>query len=54
MTSNLQHRLFQHNSGLVKSTKNRTPLDLIYYETFDDKTDVLEMNCFKINRISEF
>ena len=42
MTSNLQQRLIQHNSGLVKSTKNRIPLDIIYYEHFDNKSDALK------------
>ena len=31
-TSDLKNRLEQHNSGKVFSTKNRTPLRLIYYE----------------------
>lgn len=42
MTSNLEKRLFQHNSGLVKSTKNRIPLELIYSETLENKSDALE------------
>jgi putative endonuclease len=41
MTSNLEQRLFQHNSGLVKSTKNRIPLELIYSEEFENKSDAL-------------
>lgn len=31
-TNNLKLRFEQHNKGLVKSTKNRRPLVLIYYE----------------------
>ena len=31
-TSDLKNRLEQHNAGRVFSTKNRTPLKLIYYE----------------------
>ncbi|MCK4553546.1 GIY-YIG nuclease family protein [Candidatus Parcubacteria bacterium] len=31
-TNNLEKRLKEHNSGLVKSTKNRRPLKLIYVE----------------------
>ncbi len=38
-TSNLEQRLQQHQLGLVKSTKNRTPLKLIYYEAYLSKTD---------------
>jgi len=28
MTSDIQRRIFEHNSGLVKSTKNRRPFKL--------------------------
>ena len=31
-TKNLELRFEQHNNGLVESTKNRTPLQLIYFE----------------------
>ena len=31
-TKNLKLRFEQHNNGLVESTKNRRPLDLVYYE----------------------
>lgn len=31
-TSNLRKRLEEHNKGLVKSTKYRRPLELIYWE----------------------
>ena len=31
-TSNITNRLEQHNKGLVKSTRNRIPLKLIYWE----------------------
>ncbi len=33
-TSNLKLRIIEHNKGLNKSTKNRRPLKLIYYEAF--------------------
>lgn len=32
-TKNLKLRFEQHSSGLVKSTKHRRPLGLIYYES---------------------
>ena len=38
-TSNLEKRLSEHNSGLVKSTKSRRPLILIYQEEFENKSD---------------
>lgn len=31
-TSNLRKRLLQHEKGYVKSTKNRQPMKLIYFE----------------------
>lgn len=31
-TYNLKERLLEHNSGEVYSTKNRIPLELVYYE----------------------
>lgn len=31
-TDNLKNRYKKHNEGLVESTKNRRPLELIYYE----------------------
>ncbi len=33
-TSNIQIRLESHNKGLVKSTKSRRPLNLLYKEVF--------------------
>jgi len=40
-TKNLERRLVEHNSGVVKSSKNRRPLRLLYYETFELKSDAL-------------
>ena len=31
-TKNLEARIDQHNAGKVKSTKNRRPLKLVYFE----------------------
>ena len=39
LTDNLERRLSQHNSGLVKSTKSRMPFDLIYHEQVDTLLD---------------
>lgn len=36
-TSDLEKRLKYHNSGNVKSTKNRRPLKLIYKEFYKNK-----------------
>jgi putative endonuclease len=36
-TAWLEFRVKQHNDGLVKSTRHRRPLKLIYYEAFEGK-----------------
>ncbi|MDZ7333507.1 MAG: GIY-YIG nuclease family protein, partial [candidate division KSB1 bacterium] len=38
-TSDLRHRLEEHNAGKVNSTKNRRPLKLIYFEGFLNQQD---------------
>ncbi|MCX6746409.1 MAG: GIY-YIG nuclease family protein [Candidatus Parcubacteria bacterium] len=38
-TDNLKRRLSEHLAGKVKSTRNRRPLKLIYYEAFVSKED---------------
>jgi putative endonuclease len=38
-TRNIEERLRIHKSGSVKSTKNRLPMDLIYYEACLGKGD---------------
>jgi len=38
-TGNLKLRFEQHNNGLVESTKDRSPLKLIYYEACLDQND---------------
>ena len=38
-TKNLKLRFEQHNKGIVESTKDRTPLKLIYYEACLDQSD---------------
>lgn len=46
MTSDLNRRLSEHNSGKVKSTKNRRPLELIYTEEFISKEEALNRETF--------
>ena len=41
-THNLERRLTEHNSGKVKSTKNRIPLKVIYTEEFVLKSDAMK------------
>jgi putative endonuclease len=38
-TKDLKIRIQQHNTGLVTSTKNRRPLNLIYYEACLNQQD---------------
>lgn len=38
-TTDLRKRLRQHNRGEVVSTKERIPMDLIYYEACKEQTD---------------
>ena len=38
-TRDLRTRLLQHNSGKVCSTKERSPLELIYYEACTEERD---------------
>ncbi len=38
-TSDLKRRVKQHNSGGVKSTRNRRPLVLIHYEAYLRESD---------------
>jgi putative endonuclease len=41
-TENLDRRLTEHDSGLVKSTRNRRPLKLIYFEKYISKSDAMK------------
>ncbi len=38
-TNNLNRRVSEHNDGLNRSTKPRTPFDLIYYEAYISQAD---------------
>ncbi len=40
-TSDLKVRLAQHNNGEVESTKNRRPLELVYFEGCKNKQDAI-------------
>ena len=45
-SSNLRKRVREHELGNVDSTKNRRPLELIYYEAYKNKTDALKREKF--------
>ena len=38
-TGNLKKRLREHTQGEVRSTQNRRPLKLVYYEVYQDRAD---------------
>ena len=38
-TNDLRKRLAEHNKGLVFSTKNRVPFELVYYEAYRAESD---------------
>jgi putative endonuclease len=38
-TNDLKKRLALHNAGKVASTKNRQPLELVYYEAYTNSAD---------------
>jgi len=40
LTKDLKLRFEQHRKGMIESTKNRRPFDLIYYEACFDQNDV--------------
>ena len=39
LTNDLKRRLQEHNSGSVKSTRNRRPLQIIYYKACINEKD---------------
>jgi putative endonuclease len=41
-TNDLKKRFTEHNAGKVRSTKGRTPLELVYYEAYRSETDARE------------
>jgi putative endonuclease len=41
-TSNLKKRIEEHNMGLTISTKNRRPLDLVYFEGCRNINDAMK------------
>lgn len=38
-TRDLRKRLKEHNSGVSRSTKSRTPFELVYYEAYKSRSD---------------
>ncbi|HWB34186.1 MAG TPA: GIY-YIG nuclease family protein [Candidatus Paceibacterota bacterium] len=46
MSGNVTKRLSQHNSGVVRSTKSRTPFVLLYTENFSTRLEAREREKF--------
>jgi putative endonuclease len=40
-TTSIEQRLHEHNAGKVPSTKNRVPLQMIFFEAYCNKDDAL-------------
>lgn len=41
-STNLKNRIEKHNSGKVESTKNRLPMELVYYEACTNKEKAIK------------
>lgn len=41
-TEDLKKRFSQHNAGLVKATKDRRPLELVYYEACNNQQKAIK------------
>ncbi|MBS4044199.1 MAG: GIY-YIG nuclease family protein [Chitinophagaceae bacterium] len=41
-TNNLTVRINQHNAGLSKYTSSKRPLDLVYYEIFETRSEAIK------------
>ena len=50
-TNDLKRRLFEHNTNRSKSTKFRTPFELIYYEAYASEKDAKDRE-YKLKRFS--
>jgi len=45
-TSDLDHRLGQHNDGVTKSTKNRGPWEIVHREAFPARSEAMKREKF--------
>ena len=45
-TENLDRRIREHNTGMVKSTRHRKPLEIIYTEEFRSKAEAQQREKF--------
>ena len=40
-TNNLTDRLKRHNSGKIKTTRRKAPYKLVYFESFEKRSDAM-------------
>ncbi len=45
-SSNLQKRIEEHNDGLSNFTNKHRPWEIIYFETFDNRSDAMKREKF--------
>ncbi len=45
-TTDLQRRIDEHKKGMVKSTKHRRPMELVYHEEYEIKSEAMEREKF--------
>ena len=45
-TEDLENRFSLHTNGIITSTKNRRPLELIYYEAYRNQLDAKKREIF--------
>ena len=41
-TNDLKKRITKHNKGMVLATRNRRPLEVVYYEAYKSKNDAIK------------
>ncbi|WP_081489500.1 GIY-YIG nuclease family protein [Melioribacter roseus] len=55
LTSDISRRFREHQNGLVKSTRHRRPFELIYYESYENKSEAMKREkFFKTGKGREF
>jgi len=45
-SDDLRRRIVEHKKGKVDATKNRLPIELIFYEAFKDKSDAIRRESY--------
>jgi putative endonuclease len=50
-TSDLKRRLERHDSGYSQATKKRKPFELVYCESYEDKSEAIKREYFLKSKI---